>query len=263
MQDNEIAEWDPGLTKREMRLARLIVKRYYRSEVHGLELLPPGGVLVVANHSGGFLPMDEALFAVDYYDRFGYDRPIYTLTHDIMLVGPTAEWLRRMGYIRATPENAAAALRAGAVVVDFPGGDYDAYRPTWSRNTIDFCRRTGYVRTAVDAGVPIVPMVTIGAQENQLFLSRGTWLAHALRLDKLLHSKILPITFGFPFGLSIVLPLNMPLPSKMIIQVLAPIDIAAQFGAHPDVDEVDAHVREVMQKGLDELAAKRRLPIIG
>ena len=261
--DSEIAEWDPGLTKRAMRLARPIVKRYYRSEVHGLELLPPGGVLVVSNHSGGFLPMDEAVFAVDYYDKFGYTRPIYTLTHDIMLVGPTAKSLQRMGYIRATRANAATALRAGAVLIDFPGGDYDAYRPSWSRNTIDFCGRTGYARTAIDAGVPIVPMVSIGAQENQLFLSRGTWLARALRLDKLLHSKILPITFGFPFGLSIVMPVNIPLPTKIVIQVLAPIDIAAQFGAHPDVDEVDAHVRQVMQKGLDELAAKRRFPIIG
>ncbi len=184
--DSETSEWDPGLTKRAMRLARPIVKRYYRSEVHGLELLPPGGVLVVSNHSGGFLPMDEAVFAVDYYDKFGYDRPIYALTHDIMLVGPTAELLRRMGYIRATRDNAAEALRAGAVLIDFPGGDYDAYRPTWSRNTIDFCGRTGYARTAIDARVPIVPMVSIGAQENQLLPVSRHLARRALRLNKLL-----------------------------------------------------------------------------
>ncbi len=44
--------------------------------------------------------------------------------------------------------------------------------------------------------------------------------------------------------------------------MLAPIDIAAQFGTHPDVDEVDAHVRHVMQQRLNELAAQRRLPSI-
>ncbi|VBA40987.1 hypothetical protein LAUMK13_03318 [Mycobacterium innocens] len=180
-----------------------------------------------------------------------------------MLVGPTADSLRRMGYVRATRANAAEALRAGAVVIDFPGGDYDAYRPTWSRNTIDFGGRIGYTRTAIDAAVPIVPMVSIGVQENQLFLSRGARLARALRLDQLLHSKVLPITFGFPFGLSIVAPVNMPLPTKIVIQVLAPIDIAAQFGAHPDAAELDAYVQQVMQTGLDELAAKRRFPIIG
>ena len=73
----------------------------------------------------------------------------------------------------------------------------------------------------------------------------------------------LPITFGFPFGLSLVGPPNMPLPTKIVAQVLAPIDIGAQFGEDPDVDEVDAHVRRVMQKGLDELGAKRRFPILG
>ena len=73
----------------------------------------------------------------------------------------------------------------------------------------------------------------------------------------------MPIAFGFPFGLSILVPVNMPLPAKIVTQVLKPIDIVAQFGEDPDVDEVDAHVRRMMQKGLDELAAKRCLPILG
>jgi hypothetical protein len=38
----EIAKWDPGLTKRVVGLLRPIVKRYFRSEVRGLDLLPPG-----------------------------------------------------------------------------------------------------------------------------------------------------------------------------------------------------------------------------
>ncbi|HUM00247.1 MAG TPA: glycerol acyltransferase, partial [Mycobacterium sp.] len=42
-----------------------------------------------------------------------------------------------------------------------------------------------------------------------------------------------------------------------------PIDITAEFGGDPDVDEVDAHVRSVMQDALNELARKRRLPILG
>jgi len=120
-----------------------------------------------------------------------------------MLVGPTAELLGGIGFIHANRDNAATALRAGAVVLDFPGGDYEAYRPTWSRNVVDFCGRTEYARTAIDDGVAIMSVV------------------------------------------------------------LAPIDVVAPFGEDPDVDEVDAHVRRVMQKGLDELAAKRRFPILG
>lgn len=137
------------------------------------------------------------------------------------------------------------------------------YRPTTERNKIDFDGRTGYVRAALHAGVPIVPSVAIGGQESQIYLTRGTWLARTLRLDKLLRAKILPVGIGFPFGLSAVVPVNAPLPTKIVMQVLDPIDITAQFGDEPDIDEVDAHVRLVMQRALDELAAQRRLPVIG
>ena len=70
-------------------------------------------------------------------------------------------------------------------------------------------------------------------------------------------------SFGFPFGLSLVVPPNIPLPAKITMQVLPAIDIVAEFGENPDIDEVDAHVRHVMQRALDELAAERRLPILG
>ncbi len=113
-----------------MGVMRPVLKTYFRSEVHGLESFPPGGALVVGNHSGGMFPMDVPIFSVDFYDKFGYDRPVYTLSHDILFTGPTGDLFRRTGYIRANRENAAKALRSGGVVVVFPGGDYDAYRPT-------------------------------------------------------------------------------------------------------------------------------------
>jgi 1-acyl-sn-glycerol-3-phosphate acyltransferase len=172
-----------------------------------------------------------------------------------------ADWLHRLGVIEANRENAEKALSAGALVLVFPGGDYDSYRPTFE-NKIDFAGRTGYVRTAIESEVPIVPMVSIGAQESQLFLTRGNWLAKRLGLEKL-RAEILPVTFGFPFGLSVFFPPNIPLPSKIVTQVLDPIDVVAEFGREPDVDAVDAHIREVMQDALDKLANSRRFPILG
>jgi 1-acyl-sn-glycerol-3-phosphate acyltransferase len=263
IEPSAITKWDPGLTERLMGLVRPVIKGWHRAEVRGLDEFPPAGALVVANHSGGLFAMDVPVFITDFYARFGYDRPVYTLTHDIMFSTPAGGLLRRTGFIPASHENADEALRAGGVVVVFPGGDYDVYRPTLSANKIDFGGRTGYVRAALNAGVPIVPSVSIGGQENQLFLSRGEWLSKATRLDKLLRAKILPISFGFPFGLSAVLPVNLPLPTKIVTQVLPPIDIVAEFGEDPDIDEVDAHVRQVMQQALDALAAHRRLPVIG
>ncbi len=263
----DIDKWDRALTEHVIALTRPIVKHYFRSEVRGLDNLPPGASLVVSNHSGGLTSFDLSVVAVDYYDKYGYDRPLYALAFDTVFAGPAGEFFRRTGVIRATRDNAAKALASGAVVLVFPGGDFDVYRPTLRENVINFAGRTGYVTTAMEANVPIVPAVSIGGQEEQLFLTRGTWLSRLLRLTKFerkfFRTNILPITFGVPFGPSIVLPINIPLPTKIIAEVLRPIDIAAEFGATPDVKKVDAHVRGLMQKGLNALAAQRHFPVLG
>jgi 1-acyl-sn-glycerol-3-phosphate acyltransferase len=260
---SEIAGWDPAFTKRVAGILRPIYTRYFRSEVRGLHNIPPGKALVVSNHSGGLFALDIQILAIHFYQQFGYGRPIYTLCHDLIFTRLTSWFLARTGFVRATRDNAAQALREGAVVVTFPGGDYDAYRPTLRQNVIDFGGRTGYVRAAIEAGAPIVPTVTIGLQESQLFLSRGTWLAERRGLKRRFRTEVLPITFGFPFGFTSAVPPNLPLPSKFVAVVLEPIDIAAEFGDDPDVAEVDARVRSVMQTALDRLASQRRWPILG
>ena len=111
-----------------------------------------------------------------------------------------------------------------------------------------------------------MPAVSIGGQENQLYLTRGSGLAKRLGpIARAARTKIVPISFGFPFGLSVagMIPPNFPLPTKIVTQVLEPIDIVAEFGENPDIAAVDAHVREVMQSALDRLGRERRLPILG
>lgn len=93
-------------------------------------------------------------------------------------------------------------------------------------------------------------------------MARGNTLARLLGLTKA-RVNILPLSFGFPFGLSAILPPNLPLPAKIVTEVLEPIDITARFGDDPDVEEVDAHVRSVMQDALRRLARQRRLPFLG
>lgn len=260
--DSELTRWDPGFVDAVTAVLGPAMKLYFRATVRGLDTFPStGGAMLVCNHSGGMLTPDVLVLAPAFYRQLGLGRPLYTLAHYGIFKVPWAGMLYRFGVIHASRENAAAALGAGGVVLVFPGGDYDAYRPTYNQNVVDFAGRTGYVRTAVEARVPIVPAVSIGAQETQLFLARGAALAkwlglHRFRLD------ILPVTIGFPFGLSSVAP-NLPLPSKIITEVLPPIDIIARFGDDPDIAEVDAHVRAVMQTALDRLAHERRYPVVG
>ena len=261
--NHETAKWDPVFTKQITNAVGPVIKRWFRAEVRNVDNIPPaGGALVVSNHSGGMFTPDVFIFAPAFYEAYGYDRPVYTLGHYGLFMGPLDGWLRRLGVIEASRENAAAALHSGAVVLVFPGGDYDSYRPTLSANTIDFNARTGYVRTAIETGVPIVPAVSIGGQETQLFLTRGNWLARKLGITKA-RMDILPLSFGVPFGLSVIFPPNVPLPAKIVTEVLEPIDVTAQFGKDPDVAEVDAYVRSVMQTALDRLAGERRFPVLG
>ena len=60
-----------------------------------------------------------------------------------------------------------------------------------------------------------------------------------------------------------MLPVNVPLPTKIVTQVLDPIDVVAEFGEEPDVARVDEEIRRRMQVALDELAAQRRFPVLG
>ena len=255
---------DETWVKRVLPVLRLVAKKYFRSEVRGMDKVPDGGVLLVSNHSGGLMAFDVPVISVAFADEFGAERPLYTLAHDLIFTGAGKDVFGKFGFLPAHPKNAVAALEAGAATIVFPGGEWEVLRPTSESATIDFHGRTGYIRTALEAGVPVVPIVTIGGQETQLFLSRGTEIAKALGpIARMARTKIVPVSFGFPFGLSAVLPLNVPLPSKIVMKTLPPIDIVKEFGEDPDIDEVDAHVRRVMQRALDELAEERKLPILG
>ena len=265
IEPSELTKWDPGLTERVMGIMRPFLKRYFRSEVRGLDNMPPGGALLVCNHSGGMLPMDVPILAADFYEEHGYDRPLYTLSHDMLSVGPTGDFFKKIGYISANHENADEALRSGGLVVVFPGGDYDVYRPT-IHGERDRLRRSHRLHQgrAERRGADRARGRDRRPGDADLPDSRGTWLAKRLGpIARLARTKIVPISFGFPFGLSLVIPPNIPLPAKIVMQVLPPIDIVAEFGEDPDIDEVDAHVRHVMQRALDELAGERRLPVLG
>ncbi len=120
------------------------------------------------------------------------------------------------------------------------------------------------MRLALEADVPIVPIVSAGGQETALFLSHGERLSKALRLDKLFRLKVLPISVTLPWIVNVGDFLgHLPLPAKLTVQVLEPIDLVERFGKDPDVDEVYDHVTAEMQAALDELMAERRLPVIG
>jgi 1-acyl-sn-glycerol-3-phosphate acyltransferase len=261
----DLDERDPDFIRERLPLMWLLASLWYRGEVRGLGNIPDSGpVLLVGNHSGGNMTPDTVVFTLAFNTYFGVERAFFQLAHNLVLSMPGLGSLRKFGTVAASPENARKALKSGAALLVYPGGDYEVHRPSWHRNRVDFDHRKGFIRLALAQNVPIVPVVSIGGQETALFLTRGEGLARLLALDRLFRLKVLPISLGLPWGLNVGDMFgHIPLPAKITIETLPPIDLREEFGPDPDLDDVYDHLIRLMQDTLDALAAERRLPVIG
>ena len=241
----------------------LLTTLYHRAEVTGFDKVPEEGpVLFVGNHSGGNMTPDSMVFMLAFNTYFGVERPVYALAHTLVtswpVVGPLAQ---KWGIITAGPEAAQAVLASGASVLVYPGGDVETHRPWTARHEIRFDGRRGFLRLAKEANVPIVPVVSSGGQDTFFPLTDGQGLAKLLRLDRLARLKVLPISLALPWGLNVGDFLgHIPLPAKIRMQVLDPIDVNEKFGDEADSQEAYDYVTERMQESLTALAAERVFP---
>jgi 1-acyl-sn-glycerol-3-phosphate acyltransferase len=261
----DLDERDPDYIRESLPRLWLAASVWFRGEVRGLGNVPEEGpVLLVGNHSGGNLSPDTLVFTLAFSTYFGVERVFHQLAHNLVLSLPGLSYLRKYGTVAASQENARKALQSGAAVLVYPGGDYDVHRPSWQGARVDFGGRQGFLRLALEEGVEIVPVVAIGGQETALFLSRGERLARLLALDRLFRLKVLPVSLALPWGINIGDMFgHIPLPAKITIEALPPIDLRREFGPDPDLDEVYEHLVRLMQETLDALAAERRYPVIG
>jgi 1-acyl-sn-glycerol-3-phosphate acyltransferase len=264
--DDWLDAWDPAYIRTTLPALRAMSKVYFRAEVRGLDNIPAEGpILLVGNHSGGTLIADTFVFAQGFYDHFGPLRRFHQLAHDLVFRLPGARAsLSRYGTVPASPENMKRALERDAALLVYPGGDHETYRPTWESDRIDFARRHGFAKLALEHGCPIVPVVAIGGQETALFLGQGREIARRLRLDRLLRVKVFPAQVAPPFGLTIMdLPGRVPLPAKIVVRALPKIDLKRELGAKADADDAYELVTGKMQTALSRLAAERSMPIVG
>jgi 1-acyl-sn-glycerol-3-phosphate acyltransferase len=263
--DADLDDRDPDYIREYMPGIWMLASFYFRAEVRGLERIPAEGpVLLVGNHSGGNAIPDTVIFTVAFSAHFGVERRLHPLVHNLVLALPLPFDMAKFGCVSASHDNADLAFERDAAVLVYPGGDWETHRPSWQSGRIDFAGRKGFVQLALDADVPIVPLVSLGGQETALFLTRGERLAEVFQLDRLFRLKVLPISIAIPWGLNVGdMMLHWPAPAKITIEAMDPIDLRERFGPEPDHDEVYDHVTSLMQGKLDELCAERRLPFVG
>lgn len=249
---------DPALIASVLPFVARSNERYLRLRAEGFEKLERGPVLYVANHSGGIAGPDVSCTLGSLWGARGPEAPLYALAHDFAMrhVPRFGAVIQRFGAIRANPANAIRALRSGAQVLVYPGGDLDAYRHTARRDEVVLGARSGFVRIAQAARVPIVPIVAHGSHRSAYIFSEGAEIARLLRLKRWARLERFPLALALPWGLAVGpwVP-YLPLPFPIQLRVLPPIP--APEGADPE--SIRVRVQAEMQSALGDLAQRARM----
>ena len=256
--ERQVDDW--GRSERVYQLMEPVLNFYYRYwfrvDVEGVEHVPAaGGALLASNHSGA-LPPDAPMIMQAVRNEHPAPRPLYMLGEHWFKGYPGVGMLaNKIGMVAAHPANAHRLLRdEGRLVLVFPEGQKGTRKLFWQRYKLRRFGRGGFVKTAIRAGVPIVPIAVMGAEEAMPIF------AHVPLLQRVTGLIYFPINHAFPhFGL---LAGGMYLPAKFKIRFLEPV----WFDRHgPDaaddvafVQQVADDIRARIQDALNGMLGQRR-----
>ena len=265
-------EWDLdgpdyGLMEVQKFFWNPLMDFWFRQEVEGWERIPERNVLLVGIHSGAPFVWDAWTVGIQWWRHFGKDRPLHGTAHDALMAAPLiGRYFRAMGVLPAAPDSMAAALSEGRDVALWPGGEVDSLRPWTQRDEAVLGGRKGFIRLAINAGVPILPIATTGGPDSMPVLARGRRIAKALQLDRVARLKMFPVALQAPWGISPAMLPEIPLPTKIRTSFEEPIKLSNDPAKAKDDEYVDKKYEEVrasIQSGMDRLARRRRLPLFG
>jgi 1-acyl-sn-glycerol-3-phosphate acyltransferase len=196
-------------------------RMYFRTEVHGLENVPPGKVLLVANHSGQ-VPIDGVIIVASLLLDANPPRMTRAMVEKWAMTLPfVSTFFSRVGQVVGVPENARRLLDMGEALLVFPEGIRGISKPIARRYQLEEFG-LGFMRLAIETDTPVVPVAVIGAEEQYINLGNLRWAARALGLP------VLPVIpqLAVPGG-------ALPLPTKYRIYFGEPL----RFSGDPDDDD--------------------------
>jgi 1-acyl-sn-glycerol-3-phosphate acyltransferase len=231
-------------------------RHWFRVETEGVEHVPAeGGALIVSNHSGA-LPPDAPMIMQAIRHEHPSPRPLHMLGEHWFKGYPGVGMLtNKLGLVAAHPANAQRLLHdEGRLLLVFPEGQKGSRKLYWQRYRLRRFGRGGFVRTAMRAGVPVVPVAVLGAEEAMPIF------AHVPLLQRLTGLIYFPVNHAFPqFGLAAAL---MYLPAKFKIRFMEPVDLSGYAPEDAEdlalVQELGERVRSRIQLELDSMRTSRR-----
>ncbi|MBA2506736.1 MAG: acyltransferase family protein [Thermoleophilaceae bacterium] len=250
---------DWGRSQRVFDMVEPLLNFYYRYwfrvEVQGIENVPAeAGALLVSNHSGA-LPPDAPMIMQAIRNEHPAPRPVYMLGENWFKGYPGVGMLaNKMGLVPAHPANAQRLMHdENRLALVFPEGQKGSRKLYWQRYKLRRFGRGGFVKTALRAQVPIVPIAVLGGEEAMPIF------AHVKPLEQLTKLIYFPVNHAFPhFGAAAGL---MYMPAKFKIRFLEPIDLSS-YGPDAAADlalvgALSEEIRGKIQQQVDQLVASR------
>ncbi len=246
--------YDPwGLDIRSVQsaltVATVLYRYYFRVEVSGIDNLPEGRVLLIANHAGQ-IAIDAAMIGAATVLEAEPPRIIRGMGEYWLPTLPFVnEAMVRTGSVVGTPKNCRDLLAEGEAVIAFPEGVRGMNKLFTERYKL---QRFGYgfMRLALATETPILPVAVIGSEEQ------APGIANLETVARMLGMPAFPITPTFP----LLGPLGLlPLPVKYHIHFAPPL----HFRGDPDDEDAQVKrkvvkVRDQIQRMLDKGVAQRR-----
>jgi len=212
---------DPGTARSAAMVCAFFHRAYFRTTCVGLEHLPEGRVLLVANHSGQ-IPIDAAIIGSALFLDAKPPRVTRAMVERWTGTLPfVSTFYSRVGQVVGVPENAKRLLEMGEVLLTFPEGLRGISKPFAARYQLQEFG-LGFMRLALSTNTPIVPVAVVGAEEQYVSLGNLRGVAKALNL---------PV---FPLIPQLLVPGGqLPLPMKYHLHFGEPL----RFVGDPEEDD--------------------------
>lgn len=229
--------FEKNSARRSFLVAALLYRYWFRVSTRGIENLPEGRALLIGNHAGQ-IAIDAAMITVASLLEGRPPRVVRGMGEYWL---PTLPWLNvlmvRAGSVVGTPKNCVDLLEHEEAVIAFPEGVRGMNKAFVQRYQLQEFG-LGFLRLALRTGTPIIPVATVGSEEQAPSLGDFKPLAGLLGMP------------AFPLVLTPV-----PLPTRYHVEFGEPM----VFEGDPDdedhviqgkVETVKARLNAMLRDGL-------------
>ena len=234
--------FDPTYLKKTIGLGAWVYRHYFRCITYGIENIPDGRCIIVANHSGQ-LPFDGAMIAMAVFLEREPPRFVRSMVERFVPSTPfVSPFLARCGQILGTPENCRRLLAAGEVIQVFPEG-VGGLSKTWNERYKLQRFGQGFMRLAIETDTPIIPTAVVGAEEQ------APSFYNLKSLGKVFGFPAFPVTPAPLFGL-------LPLPTRYRIYFGQPMKLEGDANDEDEVilakvEQVRSKMQNMLEEGLE------------